>query len=297
MEPPIETNCGIYKITNKLTNKIYVGSSISLKNRKKRHFHNLKNNAHNNVYLQRAYNKVKKEVDPLDAKDYFKWEILEELVRHSDKVLLKKEILEVEQRYIDSLKACYPKIGYNIIKIAGSSLGYKHSEKTKKLMREKRKHQTYTDEHRKNMSIANIGRKHSKESKEKMSLANKGVKRSLEFKEKCRINNVGRKHTKETITRMSEAHKGRRHTEESKKKMSEVQKDRILSEEHKSKLSNAKKGKEAKNKKKVLNLDTKEVFKSLTEAASYYCTSTSCILRVCKGQRKTANGYKWKYLD
>jgi group I intron endonuclease len=48
---------GIYKITNIVTNKLYVGSSIDIKRRKYEHIRLLKNNKHNNIHLQNAYNK------------------------------------------------------------------------------------------------------------------------------------------------------------------------------------------------------------------------------------------------
>jgi len=40
------------------------------------------------------------------------------------------EILKIEQYYIDNLKP-----SYNILKIAGSSLGLKYSEETKQILR------------------------------------------------------------------------------------------------------------------------------------------------------------------
>ena len=48
---------GIYKISNKTDNKCYIGSSKQLTMRKKRHFRDLKNKKHHNLYLQRAFNK------------------------------------------------------------------------------------------------------------------------------------------------------------------------------------------------------------------------------------------------
>jgi len=48
---------GIYKIVNLVNDKIYIGSSINLKNREKDHFKDLKGNYHSNRYLQYAFNK------------------------------------------------------------------------------------------------------------------------------------------------------------------------------------------------------------------------------------------------
>jgi group I intron endonuclease len=53
-------NCGIYKITNIVNNKCYVGSSINIKNRIYKHFWLLSNNKHYNLHLQKSYNKYGK---------------------------------------------------------------------------------------------------------------------------------------------------------------------------------------------------------------------------------------------
>lgn len=54
-------NCGIYSILNIKTNKIYIGSSINLKSREYKHFWMLSNNRHDNLHLQKSYNKYGKE--------------------------------------------------------------------------------------------------------------------------------------------------------------------------------------------------------------------------------------------
>ncbi len=60
---------GIYYITNTKNNKMYVGKSINLSQRKLEHYTKLKDNKHPNVFLQNDYNKY--------GNDYFKFEILE----------------------------------------------------------------------------------------------------------------------------------------------------------------------------------------------------------------------------
>ena len=50
-------------------------------------------------------------------------------------------------------------------------------------------------------------------------------------------------------------------------------------------------------KKKVLNIDTGEVFDSIRDAARKYDICEQNIYRVCKNKSKTAGGYRWKYLD
>jgi len=48
---------GIYKIINKINGKYYVGSSVNIKLRWRKHIEALKRNQHRNRYLQRAWNK------------------------------------------------------------------------------------------------------------------------------------------------------------------------------------------------------------------------------------------------
>lgn len=48
---------GIYKIINVVNNKFYIGSAVSFRKRKTRHFSELRNNKHNNRHLQAAWRK------------------------------------------------------------------------------------------------------------------------------------------------------------------------------------------------------------------------------------------------
>ena len=48
---------GIYCITNKITNKIYIGSTIDINRRWKEHKKELSKNKHHNLYLQNSFNK------------------------------------------------------------------------------------------------------------------------------------------------------------------------------------------------------------------------------------------------
>jgi len=54
--------CVIYKITNIITSQIYIGSSIDIKERIRRHFKDLKANKHHSLKMQRSYNKYGKDV-------------------------------------------------------------------------------------------------------------------------------------------------------------------------------------------------------------------------------------------
>ena len=52
---------GIYKITNLINNKCYIGQSRNIESRIKKHFLNLEKNIHHSQYLQEDFNKYGKE--------------------------------------------------------------------------------------------------------------------------------------------------------------------------------------------------------------------------------------------
>lgn len=100
---------GVYKITNLINNKAYIGSSINVYNRKHTHINKLKNNNHHCKHLQNAYNKY--------GKDNFLFEIIEYC----------ENITEREQYYIDLIKP-----EYNKRLVAQNNKGLIVSNQTKK---------------------------------------------------------------------------------------------------------------------------------------------------------------------
>lgn len=105
-----QKKCGIYRWTNLVNNNSYVGSSTNLSKRFSWYF-SLKaiSKVKASSLISRALLKY--------GLDKFSLEILE----YCESTI----ILEREQYYIDTLN---PK--HNILKVAGSSLGYKHTEET-----------------------------------------------------------------------------------------------------------------------------------------------------------------------
>ena len=154
---------GIYSIRNTVNNKIYIGSAINFKTRFSRHKSQLKLNKHFNKHLQTTYNKY--------GKENFIFEIIE--------YCEKDKLIEREQNWIDFFNP-----EYNKLKIAGNSIGYKHNEETKQIIREKRKLQTFSEETRNKLSIQGKLRKNSDETRLKISLTKTGKKRSKETLDK-----------------------------------------------------------------------------------------------------------------
>ena len=107
---------GIYEILCIPTGKRYIGSAIDLRCRLRDHRAYLRRSNHHNRYLQRAWNKY--------GENKFVFRIL--LYCH------KADLIFYEQRAIDLYQVFDSKQGYNLSPTAGSQLGYKHYESTKK---------------------------------------------------------------------------------------------------------------------------------------------------------------------
>jgi group I intron endonuclease len=106
---------GIYQISNSINGKIYIGSSINLKQRFNDHKKLLRYNKHPNKHLQSAWNQY--------GEKAFIFNIIELVDNNS--------LLIREQYYIDLLYSSNKNLGYNISKIAGNTLGTKRTDETK----------------------------------------------------------------------------------------------------------------------------------------------------------------------
>lgn len=198
---------GIYKITNTVNNKSYIGSSVNIKKRFARHLSYLKNDRHENRYLMRAWEKYGEKV--------FIFEVL--------LFCEKKNLAFFENRAIKQYGALNSKNGYNCVPAKRKCSGGSNSRKMYKRIAE-----------------ANRGRKHSREAKKKISEAGRGRKHTEKTKEKLSIINSNR--SQKTRQRISKALKGNKLSEECKRKISQTNKGRILSEETRARMSEARKG-------------------------------------------------------
>jgi len=168
-EKKINNFAGVYKITNTVNNKIYIGSSSNLNYRKHTHFTALEKNIHHNSHLQSAYNKY--------GKKSFIFEILESIKTYNKKLLY-----ILEKHWFDKMVKMYGyKNLYNQRKIMETNLGLKHTAKARLKMRQRwigRKCKPQTEEHIKNKSLAQKGLKRSLKSRKKMSIAQKNKHKS-----------------------------------------------------------------------------------------------------------------------
>lgn len=103
---------GIYKIISlSMPDRCYVGSAVNLNKRKAQHFRLLLKNTHHSIKLQNHYNKY--------GKNDLEFCIIE--LCSVDNLIIR------EQCFIDLLNPCF-----NICMVAGSVLGRKHKEETKR---------------------------------------------------------------------------------------------------------------------------------------------------------------------
>ena len=189
----------VYKITNTVNQKSYVGRSINepQKGRIRKHL-----NGHGNVHLAKSVKKY--------GRDAFSVEILEENV--FDELLP-----ELEKAYIAKFNTVQPN-GYNFTEGGDGLLN--PSPETRRKMSEAQKGKTLSEEHRRKISRSNKGspgpwkgKKRSEATRRKMSEARKGKSLSKEHRRKLSEANKGKKNWK-----------GRKHTEEARRKLSEARK-------------------------------------------------------------------------
>lgn len=116
---PYDTRTGVYQIENKVSGVIYIGSAVDFYRRWRRHHNELTRGVHSNQHLSRAWEKY--------GANSFIWSVIEETEP------TREALLSREQYWLDKARSEGREL-YNTCVIAGSHLGVKRSEKTKKLM-------------------------------------------------------------------------------------------------------------------------------------------------------------------
>ena len=156
---------GVYCIINKINSKRYVGSSKNIKGRWNEHLQNLQI-GRASLLLQNAWDKY--------GSINFEFIILE--------YCQIEKLIEKEQYWINHFNSHYSGHGYNILSIAGSLLGFKHSKETRYEMSRTRKGRAHSQETKEKIRQGNTNKIFSEERKGKISKANKGRTKSEDFK-------------------------------------------------------------------------------------------------------------------
>jgi group I intron endonuclease len=161
----------IYKTTNKINGKSYIGQTTwSLDKRKYFHIYNALSKR-DNIYFHKAIRKY--------SEENFIWEVITKC--NSLEELNKAEV-EMIEKYNTFEN------GYNLSLGGSSNAGYKHSEESRQKMSEAKK----------GKNNPSYGKHHSEETKKKMREAHKGDKNYM----------YGKHPTEETKKKMREAHMG-----------------------------------------------------------------------------------------
>lgn len=123
MKNNIEYNIsGVYKITNTVNGKFYIGSSKNIKNRWFKHTALLRHNKHENLHLQNAWNKYKEE--------NFVFEILE-LCELEDLLIREQYYLDTllfAQEFIHNKDKRFYELGYNLTPISNGDYNTEESK-------------------------------------------------------------------------------------------------------------------------------------------------------------------------
>jgi len=172
--------CGVYLIKNLITNKVYVGSSVNIFRRWKTHQRELIQGKHHSLKLQRSFDK--------HGVDSFKYLLAESAISQ-------EMATKCEQKWIIKFDSVLH--GYNINPFA-NNVG---------LMPK-------SDEHKRKIGLAHLGRKLTEESKEKIRQAHLGK--------------VNKPCSEETKLKMSLAKLGKQPmTVEGRQKLSEFRKSTL----------------------------------------------------------------------
>jgi group I intron endonuclease len=170
----LKSKSGIYGYICKSNNKLYIGSSINLSDRFRQHI----KGSRSNVLLQNAINKY----------------TLQDFIFVIFEYCEQENLISREQFYFDEIKP-----EYNILEVAGSLLGFKHSEKVIAKMSSK----TLSAETKALISTALSGRSFSAETKALISEALTGENNPMYGKIGKSHPMFGKSHSAETLAKMS----------------------------------------------------------------------------------------------
>ena len=173
----------IYKATNLINSMCYIGKTVeTLKERKRCHLRKAKKST-GHITFQDAIR--------INGIENFKWEIIYEC----DEVML--DMMETFKIMVNH--SHYSDGGYNLTWGGEGSYGFKHSEETKKKMREIHKGKVLTPDHKRKIGKGNKGKTCTDETKLKMSLSQRGKNNPM----------YGKKLSDATKKRIGQSQKGK----------------------------------------------------------------------------------------
>jgi group I intron endonuclease len=239
----------IYKITNLINNKIYIGQS----------------RYKNDNYFGSGVN-IKNAIEEYGKNNFVK--------EYIDEAFNQLELDEKEKYWIKITDAQNPIIGYNI-----ADGGWNHLTITEDI--KKKISKTIKEKYINGYVNNRLGCSISNETKKKISNSNKGKVLSEETKKKISNSNKGKVLSEETRKKISDIKKNTKLSESHKNSISESLKGRPVSSDTRNKLRENNINKTQKHSKQVtaINLITNEVltFNNISQAARELCTYRSYV--------------------
>ena len=159
----MSNNTGIYKITNPITGRVYIGKAVNI-NRRFKEYKNIKKSAQQ-IRLYRSFNKY--------GIDEHIFEIVESCL---------VENLSNRERYWQDYYNVLSKKGMNCVLTQSDEKSGSLSEETKRKISNANKGNIHSEETRAKMGLKNLGKKATLETRQKMSEFRKGKKLSEKWK-------------------------------------------------------------------------------------------------------------------
>ncbi len=247
----------IYILKNRNNKKLYIGQTIQKIERRLRSY--VKGYAH--YYINNAIQK-------------YGWDNFEKFVYEVPEDFL--DYFEVE--LIKNLNTLSPN-GYNLTTGGNKNKHFSNDLRQKLSLSQKGLH---------NGSKNNFyGKKHSDEFKNRLS--NERIGKNNPF--------YGMHHSEDFKQKISSIQKGKVLSDVTKRKISELNKGKKRTEETKRMWSDQRKGSNNPNAKKIICIETKELFGSIKETSIKKYLSYTALKKCCKGKQKTSGGYHWMYYE
>lgn len=165
----------VYALVNETTNKMYIGSSISLRKREIQHMCLLNNGRHVNPHLQQSFNKY--------GANSFKFKVVEHATLDT---LIEKEGYWIEKFFDSGRLYNVYRTPYTVTGKEHPFYGKTHSDEVKERLKEIRRNQKtiHSEATKEKLRVTSTGRTNSEESKKKISCLRKGCKLTEEQKAK-----------------------------------------------------------------------------------------------------------------
>lgn len=125
--------CGVYRLTNTTSNKVYIGSSEDLESRLQfGHLWALENDQHHNIHLTNSFNKHGRDINIWKIEVLSLCEVEDQILE--EQFFLDSLIYAKEYRDTSGKDKRFLEVSYNLSPTAGKTTGYKHTEEEVKAM-------------------------------------------------------------------------------------------------------------------------------------------------------------------